>query len=91
MAYTGKGEKVMTNGTKDSPAPTGKHLIAWVTVTFSMALFLCLLIGIAVAPDFLAVTAFGGLTRGHALVLLLHIPPVAAVWLYIYRGPEPKQ
>jgi hypothetical protein len=81
----------MTNGTQGSPAPTGKHLIAWFTVAISMALFLCLLIGIAVAPDFLAVSAFGGLTRGHALVLFLHIAPVAAVWFYIYRGPEPKQ
>ena len=81
----------MTNGTQDNPAQTSRHLIAWFTVTISMALFLCLLIGIAVVPDILAASAFGGLTRGHALVLLLHIPPVAAAWLYIYKGPEPKQ
>ena len=81
----------MTDVVEDNPAPTPSHLIAWLTITIGMALFLCLLIGIAVAPDFLGVAIAGGMTRGHLLVLLIHIPPVFAAWLYIYKGPEPKQ
>ena len=81
----------MSNAVQDGPAQTRSHRIAWLTVTISMALFISLLLGIALAPDFLAVASIGGVTRGHILVLLIHIPPVAAAWLYIYKGPEPKQ
>lgn len=81
----------MTKDLEDGPTRKPIHLIAWLTVTLTMALFLCLLIGVARAPDFLAVASIGGLTRGHILVLLIHILPVAAAWLYICKGPEPEQ
>ncbi len=81
----------MANVVEGSAEQPRSHRIAWLTVTISMGLFLSLLLGISLAPDFLAVASIGGITRGHVLVLLIHIPPVAAAWLYIYKGPEPKQ
>lgn len=81
----------MANAEEGSAAPPRSHRIAWLTVTISMGLFISLLLAIPLAPDFLAAASIGGITRGHLLVLLIHIPPVAAAWLYIYKGPEPKQ
>jgi uncharacterized membrane protein (DUF485 family) len=66
------------------------RVFAGCTVVLSLALFVGLLLSVALLPEWLAQDAFGGLNRGHMLVLVLHIPPVIAAWLYIYFAPAPN-
>ena len=65
------------------------RIFAGFAVTLSLTMFVVLLLSIAMVPDWLAQDAFGGLNRGHVMVLALHIPPVVAAWLYIYFAPAP--
>ena len=81
----------MSDGGKVDLAPTRGHLFNWLAVWSFLGLYVVLILTIALAPEFLAVISLGGLTRGHLLVLLLHIPPVIAAWIYIYAGQEPGE
>ncbi|MEM7079924.1 MAG: DUF485 domain-containing protein [Pseudomonadota bacterium] len=55
----------------------------WLTAGMFLALFLVLVLTIALAPEILAGAWLGGLTRGHWLVLALHVLPVISAWLYV--------
>ena len=52
-------------------------------------LFLAILVGVSVAQGALAVTLIGRFTLGEALVLILHVLPVALGFEYLRRTPHP--
>ena len=58
-------------------------------VTFFMLLYLMLLLGIVLTPEWLAVSAVSGLTTGHLLILSIHILPVIAAWFYLGQRTAP--
>ena len=71
------GEEHLSDG-------AGGH--TWMIAASFMALFVILLLGVALFSSALATTAFAGLSWGHLLVFVLHVLPVAAAWLYIRSG-----
>ena len=64
----------------------GAGSYTWMIAASFMALFVILLLGVALFSSALATTAFAGLSWGQLLVFVLHVLLVAAAWLYIRSG-----
>ena len=59
-------------------------------VAVSFALLLLLLLAIPLAANTLNAPAIAGITWGHLLVILIHVLPVIAAWIYTLKGGEPS-
>ena len=59
---------------------------ARISVSVVLFAFVCLLLGVALLPEFMAQNAVLGLSVGHLLVLFLHIVPVICAWWYVHTG-----
>ncbi len=56
----------------------------WLVVGLFLVAFLGLVVGVGVAPDWLATAVAPNFTIGHLMTLLIHVLAVVVAWLYIY-------
>ena len=57
-------------------------------VAVSFVFFVALLLLIPLASGFLDQAVLAGLTWGHLLVIVIHVFPVIAAWIYIRNSGE---
>lgn len=64
-------------------------LFAKIALAVCFGLFLLLLLGIPLLPQWMAKPIFAGFTVGHLIMMGVHIIPVCLAWSYIrQRGNE---